>query len=103
MVHLLTEVGTMVKSISIRRLRSKLADVLKDVADHLDRYVILKRGEPKAVIMCIDDYEGWLETLEIMSDKGAMADIRAAKRELAQGKYYSFKQVFGKETKRVRK
>lgn len=85
----------MVKSISVRRLRSNLAGVLKDVRTHLDRYIISRRGEPEAILMCVDDYEGWLETLEIMSDKGAMGDIRKAKRELKKGKGYTFSQVFG--------
>jgi len=85
----------MVKNISIRNLRSNLSGVLTKVTKHLDRYVILKHGEPEAVIMSIDDYEGWLETLEIMSSKEAMADIKAAKRELKQGKGVRFKEVFG--------
>jgi len=88
------EVRNMVKNISVRRLRSNLAGVLKDVSTHLDRYVISRRGEPAAILMCVDDYEGWLETLEIMSDKSAMDDIRKAKRELKKGKGYAFKQVF---------
>lgn len=85
----------MVKNISVRALRSNLAGVLEDIKTHMDRYVISKRGEPEAVLMCVDDYEGWLETLEIVSSKDAMEDIRKAKRELAAGKFYTFQQVFG--------
>lgn len=94
----------MVKNISVRRLRSNLAGVLKDVRAHLDRYVISRRGEPEAILMCVDDYEGWLETLEIMSDKGAMDDIRKAKKELKEGKGYTFGQVFERnDRKRLRR
>ena len=49
--------------------------------------------------MCIDDYEGWLETLEIMGNKRAMADIKEAKKELAKGKHYTFREVFGRPQK----
>jgi len=91
----------MVKNISVRKLRENLARVLDDVKLRLDRYVIVKRGQPAAILMCVDDYEGWLETLEIMSDKDAMQDIRLAKKELSEGKSYSFKEVFGKEQKKV--
>ena len=93
----------MVKNISVRKLRAELAHVLDDVTARFDRYVISKRGKPEAVLMCIDDYEGWLETLEIMSDKKALADIRKAKKELARGKYYTFEEVFGKPQKKKRK
>lgn len=86
----------MVKNISVRKLRSNLAAVLSDVAGHLDRYIISKHGKPAAVLMCVDDYEGWLETLEILSDKKAMADIKKAQKELKDGKYCTLEEVFGK-------
>jgi len=60
----------MAKYISVRELRKNLANVIKDVKAHYERYVVSKHGEPEAVLMSMDDYEGWLETLEIMSDPG---------------------------------
>jgi antitoxin YefM len=90
------EVNDMVKNISVRSLRSNLAGVLDKISKYSDRYIILKRGEPRTVIMSIDDYEGWLETLEIMSSKEAMASIKAARKELKAGKGLSFEDVFGK-------
>jgi antitoxin YefM len=92
----------MVKNISVRRLRSNLSGVLDKVAKHFDRYVVLKHGEPEAVIMSVVDYEGWLETLEIMSSKKVMADIRAARKELKAGKSHTFDEVFG-EVKKLKK
>jgi prevent-host-death family protein len=97
------EVREMVKNISVRQLRAHLADVLEDVTQHLDRYVISKRGKPEAVLMCVDDYEGWLETLEIMSSKETMRDIEAAKAELKAGKYFTFDEVFGRPQRNNKK
>ena len=51
--------------------------------------------------MRVNEYESWLETLEIMSDKKALKDIRKSEKELAQGKYYTFEQAF-KKTKEKR-
>lgn len=87
----------MIKNISVRELRAHFAGVLDSVTKRLDRYVISKRGKPEAILMCIDDYEGWLETLEIMSSEETMRDIRSAKAELKKGKGLSFKQVFGRD------
>ncbi len=87
----------MVKSISVRELRAHFAGVLDGVTKRLDRYVISKRGKPEAVLMCIDDYEGWLETLGIMSSEETMREIKLARSELKKGKGFSFKQVFGRE------
>ena len=100
---LIAEVRKMMKNISVRKLRTNLAHVLKDVKGHFDRYVISNRGEPEAVLMCVDDYEGWLETLEIISDKKAMTDIRQAKKELAKGEYYTLEEVMGKIGEKAKK
>jgi len=89
----------MVKNISVRNLRQNLAKVVDEVRSRMDRYVILKRGQPAAILMCVDDYDGWLETLEIMSSKQDMEDIRIARKELSQGKGYSVEEVFGKHRK----
>jgi antitoxin YefM len=93
----------MTKNISVRKLRSNLAGVLKDVRTHLDRYVISRRGEPEAVLMCVDDYEGWLETLDIMSDKRTMAAIRKSQREIAEGKFYTYEEVFKRLSKKTKR
>ena len=89
----------MIKTVSIRRLRNNLAHVLEDVTAHMDRYVISKRGQPRAIIMCVDDYEAWLETIAIAVDKKTMDDIKKARKELSQGKHYSFDDVFGRNKK----
>jgi prevent-host-death family protein len=93
----------MVKNISVRQLRAHLADVLDGVTNNLDRYVISKCGKPEAVLMCVDDYESWLETLEIMSSKETMGDIKIARAELKAGKHFTFEEVFGRPQGNVKK
>lgn len=58
---------------------------------------------PVADLLNKEDYEGWLETLEIMSDKEAMKDIRLAEKELREGKSYAYEEVFEKTNKRGKK
>ncbi|MDP2943647.1 MAG: type II toxin-antitoxin system Phd/YefM family antitoxin [Candidatus Omnitrophota bacterium] len=87
----------MVKNISTRKLRENLAGVIKDVKVNFDRYIISRRGEPEAVLMSVDDYEGWLETIEIMSDKKLMNDIRLAEKDIKEGRFHTFEEVFGKK------
>ena len=90
----------MVKNISTRKLRENLAAVIKGVKINFDRYIVSRRGEPEAVLMSIDDYEGWLETIEIMSDKKLMDGIRLARKEIKECKVYSFEEVFGKKLRK---
>lgn len=47
-------------------------------------------GEVKVVMMPVEDFEGWQETLEIMADKNIMAGIREG---LKGKRSYTEKQV----------
>ena len=43
-------------------------------------------GKPNVVMMSQEEFEGWMETLEIMSDKKLMQNIRKGTREMRQKK-----------------
>lgn len=79
----------MVNTITLKELRPDLPAVIKGLDNKLDRYIVTKRGRPVAVIMNPDDYEGLLETIEILSDKEAVKRIRKAKKEIKEGKTIS--------------
>ncbi len=83
----------MVNTITLKELRPKLPEVIKDIDTKLDRYIITKRGRPIAVMMSPDDYEGLLETIEILSDKETARRIKKAKREIKEGKTVSLEDL----------
>jgi antitoxin YefM len=47
-----------------------------DVETEHRRVVITKHGRPSAVVLAVDDLEALEETLDLLSDPGAMADLR---------------------------
>ncbi len=61
-----------------------------------DRAILTHRGVPKAVVMSYEEYEGWLETLEILSDRAFARGLRKARQEAAKGKLLSYDDLFGK-------
>lgn len=79
----------MVNVITLKELRPELPMVIKDIDTKLDRYIITRRGKPVVVMMSVDDYEGLLETMEILSDKEAATRIRKAKKEIKENKVIS--------------
>lgn len=82
-----------VRTISVRELRPKLAQILERINKRFDRYIITKRGEPEAVIINVDDYESILETMEIESDKALMRRIKKAEKEVKKGKGRSLEDI----------
>jgi len=79
----------MVNTITLKDLRPGLPEVIRNIDLKLDRYIVMKRGKPVALMISPDDYESLLETIEILSDKDAVRRIKKAKREIAQGKTVS--------------
>ncbi len=73
--------------------RSNFYQLLDEVGTNLRRFAITHRGKMRAVLMPIEEVEGWEETLEIMSDKKLMSDIVQAKKDIKAGKVYTLKEV----------
>lgn len=84
------------KIVSVTQLKPKLLKVISRAQELGQEYVVTKNGHPAAVIMGFDDWEGWRETLEILSDAKQMKRIR---KNLAYfnrgGRGKSLEEIFG--------
>ncbi len=47
---------------------------------------ITHEGHPKVVMMSVEEFEGWMETLDILSNPGEAADLREAIADAKSGK-----------------
>ena len=90
-------------SMTVTEAKSHLLEIIRKADESMQHFVISKNGKPKAIIMSIDEYEGWLETLEILSDKEALEDIKEARKELREGKTHTFDEVFKSASKKENK
>ncbi|HAM34477.1 MAG TPA: prevent-host-death protein [Elusimicrobia bacterium] len=79
----------MTRTIALKALRPGLPKVAAAVAENFDRYIVTKRGNPVMVLMSPEDYEGLIETIEILSDRSALKRIRQARKEAKAGKTVS--------------
>ena len=65
----------------------------KSVKGHVPVKVTSKNGD--AVILSEEDYEGLLETLELLSVPGMRRSIREARADIRAGRTKSLKDIFG--------
>lgn len=63
---------------SLREVRDHFSEVVDRVEHEHDRVTVTRNGRPAAVILSPDDLAQLEETLEILSDPDALADIREA-------------------------
>lgn len=73
------------KVVPVREFRTKLSELLSDVADRRDHVLVTRNGKPAAALVPIDEYEALEETAEILSDSATLTAIEAGLAELARG------------------
>lgn len=56
-------------------------------------FTVTVAGEPKVIMMSFEDFEGWQETLDIMSDKKLMKGIKEALEDVKKKRLYSAEEV----------
>ena len=69
----------------LREVRDHLSEVVDRVEHHHDRVVVTRNGHPAAVILSPDDLAELEETIDVLSDNAALADIREADEAYARG------------------
>ena len=76
--------GSVTRTVPVREFRTRLSELLGDVADRRDHVVVTRNGRPAAALVPIDEYEALEETAEILSDPDTLAAIEAGLADLAQ-------------------
>ncbi|HUP69886.1 MAG TPA: type II toxin-antitoxin system Phd/YefM family antitoxin [Acidimicrobiales bacterium] len=70
---------------ALRTVKDRLSEFVDRVQRHHERVVITRNGTPAAVLISADDLEALEETLDVLSDRAALAKLREAKRAVANG------------------
>ncbi len=81
------------KTLAFSEARKDLSKIVDEVSSNHEHVVITKQGRPKAVVMSTDEFEGWQETLDILSDPKAMRAIREGMRDIEAGRVHRWEDV----------
>ncbi|MHB8438358.1 MAG: type II toxin-antitoxin system Phd/YefM family antitoxin [Acidimicrobiales bacterium] len=81
------------KELPLADARNRLSELVADVEQTHERVTITKHGHPAVVLVSPDDLAAIEETLEILSDPQALADIREAEAEASRGEYSTAEQI----------
>jgi antitoxin YefM len=84
LVYTIRYTKTVAQTIPVREFRSRLAELLSDVADRRDHVLVTRNGKPAAVLIPIGEYEALEETAEILSDPPTLAAIDGGLEDLVR-------------------
>ena len=74
--------------------KTHFAKLITDVVELGERVLITKSGKPAGMLLSVDEYEGLLETLEILADPELAAAVRAGLAEAERGELVEHDEVW---------
>ncbi len=85
----------MVKTMPVSGVRQTPPELVSRLQILIDRVIITRNRKPAAVMMGYEEYESWVETLELLSRPKTARGIREGLEDLRAGRSHSFEKVFG--------
>lgn len=70
---------------ALRTVKDRLSEFVDRVQKEHDRVVITRNGTPAAVLISAADLESLEETLDVLADRKAVAELLEARRAVADG------------------
>lgn len=82
------------KILPITDVKKDLLGIVKKIQDLGESIAITKNGKAAAVLMSLEEYEGLMETLEILSDAKLMKEFNQSRKEWERGKFIPHEDVW---------
>ena len=81
--------------VSVSEAKNKLLSVIRRMKHKREIVAITRGGVPSAVLLSMDQYEGVMETIEILNDQKSMRSLRRSLKQVKSGQWVSHSAVFG--------
>ena len=90
------------ETIPITEAKARIAELADRVAREHDHFTITRNGRADVMLISVAEYESMQETLDILSDQEALADLRQSRADFAAGETYSVERVRAELARRRR-
>lgn len=80
-------------TLPLAEVRANLSKIVDEAVRTHQRVEVTRQGRRAAVILSADDYDSIMETLEILSDRDLLLEIRDAEAEADAGETYTLDEV----------
>ena len=77
-----------VEIIPLSKARERLLELARQVDEGGKRFLLVRDGVPVSMLIPVQEYEAWEETLTIVEDPETMASLRRGLRDAAAGRVY---------------
>jgi antitoxin YefM len=81
------------ETIPITEAKARIAELADRVAREHDHFTITRNGRADVMLISVAEYEAMQETLDILSDDDALADLRQSREDFAAGDIFDADEV----------
>jgi antitoxin YefM len=81
------------ETIPITEAKARIAELADRVAREHDHFTITRNGRADVMLISVAEYESMQETLDILSDEEALADLRQSSEDFAASDTFTTGQV----------
>ena len=86
------------KTIPISEARKKIFKIADRVQKPSTHYTLTEKGKPRVVVMSVEEFESWQETLEVMKEfPNLKKEIKDAEKEYEKKEYSTLEEVLSRE------
>ena len=83
--------------VSVTDAKNRLLDLIRKLKTKQEVLAITRDGVPTAVLLSMEQYDGLLETIELLADQHAMRVLKRSLKQAQAGRWVSHEAVFGRE------
>jgi prevent-host-death family protein len=81
------------ETIPITEAKARIAELADRVAREHDHFTITRNGRADVMLISVAEYESMQETLDLLSDGEALADLRQSREDFAAGDTFTVDEV----------
>ncbi|MEK6619576.1 MAG: type II toxin-antitoxin system Phd/YefM family antitoxin [Chloroflexota bacterium] len=85
------------KTIPLSEAKNNFSRIVAEVADRDERVMITRKGRPAAVMVSPEEFDSWLATIDILSDRELMAQFERSRRAMRHAKLYTVEELFAED------
>jgi antitoxin YefM len=89
----MTSILVMSDTLPLAQVKAKFSEMVDRVERQHDRITVTRNGRPAAVLLSPEDLESLEDTLELLSNPAALAELDRARKEANAGKTLSAEQL----------
>jgi prevent-host-death family protein len=83
-----------VATVTLSEAKAQLPRLLAEVVELGEQVLITRSGRPAGVLLSVEEYEGLVETLEILADPEMVTAVRRGLAEAEQGETLSHEELW---------